>query len=210
MKPADNLIKLFEKLHVPTSTQLDEKIYGEISRATVETDEINILQNGQQDEKAFVVTSIFRRIFGHRKICLTVGISFCFLIFSGILIFFNFNQSMEKTAANPTKPSAQVIPKSDLEINWPKGKLWSDNIRDPMIFRNDKSKLYAVKSNIEGPLVLRGIVYKPKGKSVTLIGTEIFYEGDEIKGWTVKEILKDSVRLEKADGEKLELKMEDR
>jgi hypothetical protein len=38
MRPADNISKSFKKLHVPTSTQLDEKIYGEISRTVAETD----------------------------------------------------------------------------------------------------------------------------------------------------------------------------
>ncbi|MHC4123636.1 MAG: hypothetical protein ACYSSI_08705 [Planctomycetota bacterium] len=37
MRPADNIRKLFKKLHVPTSVQLDKKIYDEISRTVVET-----------------------------------------------------------------------------------------------------------------------------------------------------------------------------
>ena len=38
MRPADNIKKLIKKLHVPTSARLDEKIYCEISRAVVETE----------------------------------------------------------------------------------------------------------------------------------------------------------------------------
>ena len=37
MRPADNITKLFKKLHIRTSAQLDEKIYDEISRAAVKT-----------------------------------------------------------------------------------------------------------------------------------------------------------------------------
>jgi hypothetical protein len=39
MRHADNIRKLFEKLHTPTSAGLDEKIYAEISRASVGTQE---------------------------------------------------------------------------------------------------------------------------------------------------------------------------
>ena len=39
MRPADNVGKSFKELHVPTSSGLDEKIYDEISRASVETNE---------------------------------------------------------------------------------------------------------------------------------------------------------------------------
>jgi hypothetical protein len=38
MKPTDNISKSFRKLHVPTSAQLDEKIYREISKAVMETE----------------------------------------------------------------------------------------------------------------------------------------------------------------------------
>ena len=37
MRPADNMPKSFKKLHVPTSSGLDERIHDEISRASVET-----------------------------------------------------------------------------------------------------------------------------------------------------------------------------
>jgi len=39
MRPADNMRKSFKKLHISTSSGLDEKIYDEISRASVETNE---------------------------------------------------------------------------------------------------------------------------------------------------------------------------
>ena len=38
MKPVDYIGKSFKKLHVSTSCQLDEQIFGEISRATVEAE----------------------------------------------------------------------------------------------------------------------------------------------------------------------------
>ena len=39
MRPADNLSKSFKELHVPTSTQLDESVYSEISRAAEKTED---------------------------------------------------------------------------------------------------------------------------------------------------------------------------
>ncbi len=38
MRPADNLSKSFKELHVPTSSQLDESVYNEISRTAVKTE----------------------------------------------------------------------------------------------------------------------------------------------------------------------------
>ena len=42
---------------------------------------------------------------------------------------------------------------------------------------------------------------------MALIGTEILYVGDQIDGWTLKEVQNEAVKLENAAGEKLELKM---
>lgn len=58
--------------------------------------------------------------------------------------------------------------------------------------------------------IIRGIISKPNGRSLALLGTKILYEGDEIDGWKVKEILKNSVILENAEGKKMELNMNDR
>ena len=141
-----------------------------------------------------------------RKLFMVVGL--CVVL--AIVLFFNLRQPDKKTAANPDGPSVQIIPAKISEIYWPEPELWPSDIRDPMVFNKDAAKLHAIESNIQGPFVLRGIVHKPQGGSSALIGTEILYEGDEIDGWTVKEVLKDTVRLEKPDGEKLELKMKDR
>ena len=78
-----------------------------------------------------------------------------------------------------------------------------------MVYQEDEAKLYLVESKIEGP-ILRGIVHQPQGRSSALIGIDIYYEGDQVDEWTVKEISKNTVILEKSDGEKLELKMENR
>ena len=141
-----------------------------------------------------------------RKLFLVIGL--CVVL--ALVFFFNFYQTGEKTAANPDMPSDTAIAMKVSEIYWPEPELWPADIRDPMVFKADAAKLYALESKIEGPFVLRGIVHQPQGSSSALIGTEILYEGDEIDGWTVKEVLRDIIRLEKPDGEKLELKMEDR
>jgi hypothetical protein len=62
MRPADNLSKSFKELHVPTSRQLDESVYSEISRAVEKTVD-------RKPEKAGL--GIFRAIFKARIIRLT-------------------------------------------------------------------------------------------------------------------------------------------
>ena len=138
-----------------------------------------------------------------RKLLLVIGL--CVAL--GLVLFVNFYKPGEKEIASSDKPSASVIPIKVSEIYWPEPEPWPKDIRDPMVYRADEAKLYVVESKIKGP-VLRGIVnQKPPGRSSALIGTEILYEGEEIDGWTVKEVLKDTVRLENTEGEILELKM---
>lgn len=141
-----------------------------------------------------------------KKLYLSFGLA-------GVLVlvfFYNFYQPGKKTAATPDGPSALAKRVKVSEIYWPEAEVWPEEVRDPMVFKESAAKLYARESKIQGPFVLRGIVHKPEGGSMALLGTEILYEGDEIDGWVIKEVLVDIVRLEKPDGEKLELKMEDR
>ncbi len=141
-----------------------------------------------------------------RKLFVMVGLCVVF----ALVLFFNFYQPEKKPAAHQDMLSDTAITMQASEIYWPEPGIWPADIRDPMVFKADAAKLYAVESNIEGPFVLRGIVHKPDGGSMALLGTEIFYEGDEIQGWTIGKISLDSVKLNKPDGKKLELRMEDR
>ena len=141
-----------------------------------------------------------------RKLYIVIGL-FGLL---ALVLYFNFYEpgSNKKIDADAKTSSQSGIVSKDVEIYWSRPELWSADIRDPMVFREDKARLYAVESKIEGPFALRGIVHQPQGKSQVLIGIEILYEGDEIEGWIVREISAGSVRLQKPDGEELELKME--
>ncbi|MHC4111533.1 MAG: hypothetical protein ACYSUY_10675 [Planctomycetota bacterium] len=56
MRPADNLSKSFKELHVPTSTQLDEIVYNEISRATGKT------ENGKPDQPVLGIFSAITKM----------------------------------------------------------------------------------------------------------------------------------------------------
>ena len=141
-----------------------------------------------------------------RKLFLVIGLSVVFVL----VLFFNFVQFGKKTDTSLDGPSAQVMPVKVSEIYWPEPEIWSADIRDPMVFKEDAARLYALESKIKGPFVLRGIVHKPESGSTVLIGTEILSEGDEIDGWTIGEISPESVKLKKPDGEEMELKMEDR
>lgn len=141
-----------------------------------------------------------------RKMFLVIGLA----VGLTLVLFFNFYSPGKKVALKAEELSSQVRAVKASEIDWPEPEVWPASIRDPMVFKEDAAKLYALESGIAGPFVLRAIVHKPEGRSMALLGTEILYEGDEIDGWTVKEVLQEVVRLERADGEKLELKMEDR
>lgn len=141
-----------------------------------------------------------------RKLFMVIGLCVVF----ALVLFFNFYQPGKETTVTPVEPSAPAVPVKVLQIHWPEPELWPEDIRDPMVFKEDAVKLYVVEQDMKGPFTLRGIVHKPEGGSMALLGTEILYEGDEIDGWTIKEIFHNTVRLENADGEKQELKMEDR
>ena len=135
-----------------------------------------------------------------RKLFLVIGL--CVVL--AFVLFFNFYPSKEYTTANIAKASTPVIFNEKLEIDWPDPGIWPEKINDPMSY---KTGLPPVPPPPD-PFKLNAIMYMPNDRSSVLIGTEILYEGDESEGWIVKEILIDSVRLEKSDGEKLELKME--
>ena len=133
----------------------------------------------------------------------------------GVVLFMQFYKPNKSEPAAKTSTSAETAVAAaagfdDFKIDWPVLQAWKDNVRDPMVFKENESRLFVVESKVEGPLSLRGIVHKPEGKSMALIGTEILYVGDEIDGWTLKDVQQESVKLENAEGEKLELKMKDR
>ncbi len=137
-----------------------------------------------------------------RKLFMAIGFGVVFVV----VIFFNFRQPGKKTAVNQDELSAKVMPVKVSKIYWPKPEIWPADIMDPMVFKKDTTNLSALESKVK----LRGIVNKPEGRSMALLGTDIFFKGDEIDGWTIMEISLNSVKLKKPDGEEMELKMEDR
>ena len=141
-----------------------------------------------------------------RKLFLTIGLA----TILAVVLFVNLYQPAKKTAVVKDEPSAPSASMKVSQIYWPQPELWPADTRDPMVFQADAVRLYVAEGKIQGPFALRGIVHKPQGGSMALIGTEILYEGDEINGWTLKEVLADLVRFENSEGEKLELKMQDR
>ena len=136
------------------------------------------------------------------------------VVFGLALYYFNFYKpGSNNTGASAGTTVGKEIAVKDVAIHWPEPEVWPEDIRDPMSIAR-AATIYqpgaGTPANVEGALVLMGIVYQPQGRSQALIGKEILFEGDEIEGWTVKEIFRDSVSLKKADGEKLELNMENR
>lgn len=139
-----------------------------------------------------------------------VAVGFLIVVFLCVLYFSFFSGNASTTTVNPkdgTDVIKQTVRKS--EIHWPEPEPWPEGLRDRMVYEEDVVAQHIAERKVEGPVLL-GIVDDPAGRSSALIGKEILYEGDEIGDWTVMEIHKDIVRLEKADGEKRELRMKDR
>ncbi len=116
-----------------------------------------------------------------KKLFLVVGLGVTF----ALVLFFGYYRPSKKAVAKPNVASAKIMGTKVSEIYWPKPKVWPEDIRDPMVFKENAAKLYALESKIKGPFILRGIVHKPEGRSMALLGTEIYYEGDEVDGWTI-------------------------
>ena len=142
-----------------------------------------------------------------KKMCWVIGL----VVVLAVVLFVNFYKPAKKTpAAKQDDPSGPAAIAKSSAIDWPKLQEWPKNMRDPMFYDKNKARLTVIENKIEGPLILRGIVHKPDGKSMALIGTEILYVGDKIEGWTLKQVQQELVKLENDTGEKLELKMKDR
>ena len=142
-----------------------------------------------------------------RKLFLVIGLA---ILLALVLFFTSYKPKSKSVVENPDTSSSLDMVVRNTDISWPTPEVWPTDIRDPMVFKEDAARLYALESKIEGPFALRGIVHKPEGGSMALIGKEILYEGEKIDGWTIKEVLKNIVRLENSNGEKLELTMENR
>ena len=131
------------------------------------------------------------------------------VVFASVMYFLYFKPAAVNKAIEQQAGSTAVALSQVSEITWSQPDVWPDDIRDPMVYNKGEKDIHVIESKMEGP-VLRGVVHKPNGRSSVLLGKEILYEGEQYEEWTVKEISKDSVTLEKTDGEKLELKMKDR
>jgi hypothetical protein len=134
-----------------------------------------------------------------RKLFLVIGLCGVF----ALVLFFFYRPGLKKVPTGPKTSSQSGIVAKDAEI-WPEPEPWSANIRDPMVLGASPVSI--------GGLALKGIVYPPQGRPSVLIGTEICYEGDIVKGtnWTVMKIFLDSVTLQNPDGEEKKITMEGR
>ena len=141
-----------------------------------------------------------------KKLMMVVALA---VVFAAVMYFLYFKPAAGTKPIDQPGESTPTTRSQVSEIVWSQPDAWPEGTRDPMVYKAGQASLHAVEGTMDGP-ALRGIVHKPQGRSSVLLGTEILYEGEQYEGWTVKEIFKDSVKLEKADGEKLELKMKDR
>lgn len=135
-----------------------------------------------------------------RKLFLVIGLCGVF----ALVLFFLYRPGLKKVPTGPKTPSQSGIVAKDVEINWPEPEPWPADIRDPMVLGSSPASI--------GGLALKGIVYPPQGRPSVLIGTEIYYEGDIVKGtsWTVMKIFIDSVTLQNPEGEEKKITMEGR
>ena len=90
--------------------------------------------------------------------------------------------------------STAIAPKT--EIQWEKPSSYPADLRDPM-----KEFSYSASPNATGAgdIVVRGIVWS-EDSPAAVIGTEIIYRGQTVKGAKILNITKDSVEFER-DGE---------
>ena len=135
-----------------------------------------------------------------RKLFLVIGLCGVF----ALVLFFLYRPGPKKVPTGPKTSSQPGIVAKDAKIYWPEPEPWPANIRDPMVLGSSPASI--------GGLALKGIVYLPQGGSSVLIGTEIYYEGEVVKGtsWTVMKIFMDSVKLQNPEGEEKKITMEDR
>lgn len=132
-----------------------------------------------------------------RKLFLMIGLSVLLVL----VLFFNFKPGKKVTPIPDNVPDSQP-PAKVSQIQWLQPQIWNEDNRDPMVY-----VAYTEKTVDDESFIIKGIVRPPQGKPSVLVGTEILYEGDQIQGWTVKQILKDIVCLEKPDGQKKRIKM---
>ena len=135
-----------------------------------------------------------------RKLYLVIGL--CGVL--ALVLFFFYGSGHKNVPTGPKTSSKSGVAAKDAEINWPEPEPWPADIRDPMVLGSSPVSI--------GGLAIKGIVYLPQGRSSILIGTEIYREGDVVKGtsWTVMKIFVDSVKLQNQNGEEKKITMEGR
>ncbi len=136
-----------------------------------------------------------------RKLFLVIGLCGVF----ALVLFFFYRPGPKKVFTGPKTSSQSGIVAKDAEIYWPEPEPWPvKGDKDPMVL--------GPPPDSAGELALKGIVYPPQGRPSVLIGTEIYHEGDAVKGtrWTIMKIFLDSVKLQNPDGEEKKITMEDR
>jgi hypothetical protein len=148
------------------------------------------------------------RIAQKRKLILVIALA---VVFGLVMYFVYVKPAMTNKATVPEERQEEqaVAAKMASEIVWPAVEPWPKDVRDPMLYTQSDEVLNVDKANA-GELLLKGVVYKPGGKSSVLIGKEILYVGEEVQGWKIVEVSRDSVKLENGDGEKMELRMKNR
>ncbi len=139
-----------------------------------------------------------------------------------IIMIFAFRQVLSKaprkTKGTEADDTPAVVSNADSgsEIDWVIPEPIKIVKRDP-IQLPDESNTQNPEENTgqngeantdnQGVIIIRDIVYS-KDKPSAVIGTRIFYEGDEVNGMTIIKINRDSIEFEK-DGEKWEQNVRD-
>lgn len=145
-----------------------------------------------------------------KKLCIVIGLA---VVFAVVLFFQFYKPNKSGKDVDPsagTEIPVEAVAFGESSIDWVSPEAWTDYVRDPMVYRENEARLFQVENKAKGPLSFESFVQGADGKFMALIGTEILYVGEEIDGWTVEEIQPDFVKLENAEGEKLELKIKDR
>lgn len=93
-------------------------------------------------------------------------------------------------AAQPTAAAKTPM----VSVQWNKPQPWPESMRDPMQIARTTVTVGVESANAE--LVVRGIVLG-QGRSSAIIGEQIVFEGETVRGTTVRKIDKDAVEFER-------------
>lgn len=108
----------------------------------------------------------------------------------GLMLFSPEAARGKSTAASD--PSSAAVKTPSVVVKWNKPAPWPPSMRDPMQI----ARVSATAGTEKSDLTVRGIVVS-RGRSSAIVGERIVFEGETVRGATIRKIGKDSVEFER-------------